>query len=99
VRWEQGRAVVEGMLTRGEVERVAASRAQADELLDASVKSSTVWALSPITSASMRCLREPVPDWPANRLIYTVGVAREDVAALDLEEAVDLWAEFRSKSR
>ncbi|MEW9533458.1 type II toxin-antitoxin system RelE/ParE family toxin [Microbispora sp. NPDC049125] len=44
-------------------------------------------------------MREPVPDWLANRLIYTVGMAREDVAALDLEEAVDLWAEFRSKSR
>jgi mRNA interferase RelE/StbE len=44
-------------------------------------------------------VREPVPDWLANRLIYTVGMAREDVAALDLEEAVDLWAEFRSKSR
>ncbi|GAA1270191.1 hypothetical protein Psi02_20460 [Planotetraspora silvatica] len=34
MRWEQGRAIVEGMLARGEVERVAASRAQADELLD-----------------------------------------------------------------
>ncbi|GLW99476.1 type II toxin-antitoxin system mRNA interferase toxin, RelE/StbE family [Microtetraspora sp. NBRC 16547] len=44
-------------------------------------------------------VREPVPDWLANRLIYTVGMAREDVAALDLEEAVDLWAEYRSKSR
>ncbi|GAA4589346.1 hypothetical protein GCM10023194_43340 [Planotetraspora phitsanulokensis] len=44
-------------------------------------------------------VREPVPDWLANRLIYTAGMAREAVAALDLEEAVDLWAEFRSKSR
>jgi mRNA interferase RelE/StbE len=44
-------------------------------------------------------VREPVPDWLADRLIYTVGMAREDVAALDLEEAVDIWAEFRSKSR
>lgn len=43
--------------------------------------------------------REPVPDWLANRLIYTVGMAREEVAALGLEEAVDLWAEFRSGSR
>jgi mRNA interferase RelE/StbE len=43
--------------------------------------------------------REPVPDWLANRLIYTVGMAREDVAALDLEEAVDLWTEFRSGPR
>ncbi|MCK2214681.1 hypothetical protein MF672_012880 [Actinomadura sp. ATCC 31491] len=41
--------------------------------------------------------REPVPDWLADRLIYTVGMAREDVAALDLEEAVDTWAEYRSK--
>jgi mRNA interferase RelE/StbE len=44
-------------------------------------------------------VRESVPDWLADRLIYTVGIARENVAALDLEEAVDLWAEFRSKSR
>jgi mRNA interferase RelE/StbE len=43
--------------------------------------------------------RGPVPDWLADRLIYTVGMAREDVAALDLEKAVDLWAEFRSGPR
>lgn len=43
--------------------------------------------------------REPVPDWLASRLIYTAGMAREDVAALDLEEAVDLWTEFRSGPR
>ncbi|MFI9835400.1 hypothetical protein ACIHFD_00095 [Nonomuraea sp. NPDC051941] len=34
MRWEQGRAAIEGMLTRGELEKVAASRSQADELLD-----------------------------------------------------------------
>ncbi|WP_405143659.1 type II toxin-antitoxin system mRNA interferase toxin, RelE/StbE family [Sphaerisporangium sp. NBC_01403] len=44
-------------------------------------------------------VREPVPDWLADRLIYTVGIAREDVAALDLEKAVDLWTEFRSGQR
>jgi mRNA interferase RelE/StbE len=43
--------------------------------------------------------REPVPDWLADRLIYTVGMSREDVAALDLQQAVDLWADFRSNSR
>jgi hypothetical protein len=32
--------------------------------------------------------REPVPDWLADRLIYTVGMPREDVAALDLQKAV-----------
>ncbi|MEU0518908.1 type II toxin-antitoxin system mRNA interferase toxin, RelE/StbE family [Streptosporangium sp. NPDC006007] len=44
-------------------------------------------------------VREPVPDWLADRLIYTVGMSREEVAALDLERAVDLWAEFCSAPR
>jgi mRNA interferase RelE/StbE len=43
--------------------------------------------------------REPVPDWLADRLIYTVGMSREDVAALDLQKAVDLWGAFCSKPR
>ncbi|NAS24074.1 type II toxin-antitoxin system RelE/ParE family toxin [Herbidospora sp. NEAU-GS84] len=41
--------------------------------------------------------REPVPRWLADRLIHTVGMSREAVAALDLEEAVDAWADFRSR--
>ena len=41
-------------------------------------------------------LAEPVPDWLAERLIHTVGMAREDVAALDLREAVDRWTEHIS---
>ncbi|NJC71481.1 type II toxin-antitoxin system mRNA interferase toxin, RelE/StbE family [Planosporangium thailandense] len=41
--------------------------------------------------------REPVPDWLADRLIFTVGMPREEVAALDLQQAVDLWAAFISK--
>ncbi|GGN98191.1 type II toxin-antitoxin system RelE family toxin [Microbispora bryophytorum] len=43
--------------------------------------------------------REPVPDWLADRLIFTVGMSREVVAALDLQQAVDLWADFRSSPR
>ncbi|MFD3688002.1 type II toxin-antitoxin system RelE/ParE family toxin [Nocardiopsis sp. NPDC058631] len=39
--------------------------------------------------------RDPVPDWLADRLIHTVGMPPEKVAALDLEQAVDLWADFR----
>ncbi|GGP37832.1 type II toxin-antitoxin system RelE family toxin [Saccharothrix coeruleofusca] len=39
---------------------------------------------------------EPVPDWLAQRLIHTAGIPREKVAALDLEQAVDLWAAFTS---
>jgi mRNA interferase RelE/StbE len=43
--------------------------------------------------------REPVPDWLAARLVHTVGMALQDVAALSLEEAVDRWGEFVSKPR
>lgn len=43
--------------------------------------------------------REPVPDWLAERLIFSVGMRREEVAALDLQEAVDLWTAFMSKPK
>lgn len=33
MRWQQGRVAIDGMISRGETERVPASRAQADELL------------------------------------------------------------------
>lgn len=42
--------------------------------------------------------REPVPDWLAERLIHTVGLSRLQVAAFDLQQAVDRWAEYRSSS-
>jgi mRNA interferase RelE/StbE len=40
--------------------------------------------------------REAVPDWLANRLIHTAGMNREDAAAMDLLEAVELWTTFTS---
>jgi mRNA interferase RelE/StbE len=43
--------------------------------------------------------REPVPDWLADRLIFSVGMAREEVAALSLQEAVDRWTDFMSRPR
>lgn len=43
--------------------------------------------------------REPVPDWLAARLIHTVGMAPQDVAALSLEDAVDRWGEYMSRPR
>lgn|SRR5215470_1723115 len=43
--------------------------------------------------------REPVPDWLTERLIYIVGMPRSEVAALDLQQAVDHWAAFISKPR
>jgi mRNA interferase RelE/StbE len=39
---------------------------------------------------------EPVPDWLAQRLIHTACVPPEKVAALNLEQAVDLWTAFIS---
>jgi mRNA interferase RelE/StbE len=41
---------------------------------------------------------EPVPDWLADRLVYTVGLRREEVAALDLRGAVDRWTAYVSGS-
>jgi mRNA interferase RelE/StbE len=41
--------------------------------------------------------REPVPAWLADRLVYTAGMAREAVAALDLQQAVDLWTAYASR--
>ncbi|GAB3871230.1 hypothetical protein GCM10029964_007170 [Kibdelosporangium lantanae] len=37
---------------------------------------------------------EPVPDWLADRLVHKAGVAAEKVAALNLQQAVDLWTQF-----
>ncbi|MDS1272487.1 hypothetical protein RIF23_19550 [Lipingzhangella sp. LS1_29] len=37
-----------------------------------------------------------VPQWLADRLVYTAGMPRLQVAALDLEQAVDRWTEFSS---
>ncbi|MEV0127383.1 type II toxin-antitoxin system mRNA interferase toxin, RelE/StbE family [Dactylosporangium sp. NPDC050688] len=41
--------------------------------------------------------REPVPAWLADRLVYTAGMSREAVAALDLQQAVDLWTTYASR--
>jgi mRNA interferase RelE/StbE len=41
---------------------------------------------------------QPVPDWLAERLIYTVGLSRELVAAMDLQQAVDAWGNYISKA-
>lgn len=42
---------------------------------------------------------EPVPDWLAQRLVRTAGIPPEKVAALDLEQAVDLWGAYTSGQR
>ncbi|MBC6446565.1 type II toxin-antitoxin system RelE family toxin [Actinokineospora xionganensis] len=42
---------------------------------------------------------EPVPDWLAERLMHSAGIAAERVAALDLEQAVRLWETFMTSPR
>ncbi|MGH3859519.1 type II toxin-antitoxin system RelE family toxin [Actinokineospora sp.] len=42
---------------------------------------------------------EPVPDWLAHRLVHSAGIPAERVAALDLEQAVDLWETFMTSPR
>lgn len=42
---------------------------------------------------------EPVPDWLAQRLVHMAGIPPERVAALDLEQAVDLWSAYTSGQR
>ena len=41
---------------------------------------------------------EPVPDWLVNRLVHTAGLARTDVEHMTLEEAVDAWTTWSTRS-
>lgn len=43
--------------------------------------------------------REPVPGWLADRLVHTAGLAREEVAAMDLQQAVDRWTEYMTHAQ
>ncbi|WP_425827556.1 type II toxin-antitoxin system RelE family toxin [Streptomyces fractus] len=52
-----------------------------------------------ISLRTREAARQPVPDWLADRLVHTAGIPREQVAALDLEAAVDLWAEYTARPR
>jgi len=44
-------------------------------------------------------VREPVPDWLAERLVHTAGFQRHVVAAMDAAEALDAWTEFCTRTR
>ncbi|WP_306367663.1 type II toxin-antitoxin system RelE/ParE family toxin [Nocardiopsis sp. CC223A] len=52
-----------------------------------------------VPPSDLRPAREPVPGWLADRLIHTAGVPPEEVAALGLEQAVDLWTAYRTRPR
>lgn len=55
--------------------------------------------LAPDTPAAQPSPREPVPQWLADRLIHTVGKTRVEVAALDLQQAVDIWTDYCARPR
>ena len=44
-------------------------------------------------------IRNPVPDWLAERLVHTAGFQRHVVAAMDAAEALDAWTEFCTRTR
>jgi mRNA interferase RelE/StbE len=44
-------------------------------------------------------VREPVPDWLAERLVHTAGFQLHVVAAMDAIEALDAWTEFCTRTR
>jgi len=41
--------------------------------------------------------RAPVPDWLAERLVQTAGVASHVVAAMDADQAFEVWTAFCSR--
>ena len=43
-------------------------------------------------------IRNPVPDWLAERLVHTAGFQRHVVAAMDAAEALDAWTEFCTRT-
>ena len=77
--------------------RVQAAAGQRPEILKLADVIERLGKLSGGVAAPVTPSREPVPDWLAKRLIHTVGMQPQDVAALSLEEAVDRWGEFMSK--
>ena len=79
--------------------RVRAASGQRPEVRKLADVIERLGRLSGGVTAPVAPAREPVPDWLAARLIHTVGMAPQDVAALSLEEAVDRWGEYVSKPR
>jgi mRNA interferase RelE/StbE len=42
---------------------------------------------------------DPVPDWLADRLVHIVGLARAEVAAMSLQQAVDRWGAYMAEPK
>ncbi|MFJ8914552.1 type II toxin-antitoxin system RelE/ParE family toxin [Amycolatopsis sp. NPDC102389] len=77
--------------------RVAASAEESSELRRLAEVIAKLGRLAGAVTVKAEPQGEPVPDWLANRLVHTAGVPPEKVAALDLEQAVDLWTAFTIK--
>lgn len=79
--------------------RVALAADERPELLQFAQVIERLGRLAPDIALPEESVAEPVPDWLAQRLVHTAGLAAEAVAALSLEEAVDYWADFTSRPR
>jgi mRNA-degrading endonuclease RelE of RelBE toxin-antitoxin system len=77
--------------------RVAAAADESPELQRLADVIARLGRLAGDVDVEVESQGEPVPDWLANRLIHTAGISPEKVAALDLEQAVDLWTAFTIK--
>jgi mRNA interferase RelE/StbE len=51
-----------------------------------------------VIQAARETPAEPVPDWLVNRLVHTAGLVRADVEHMTLEEAVDAWTAWSTRS-
>jgi mRNA interferase RelE/StbE len=76
--------------------RLRAAGHQRPELVQLAEVVDQLGRLAHGVAVSRTAPREPVPDWLAERLVHTVGMTREAVAALDLQQAVDRWATYVS---
>jgi mRNA interferase RelE/StbE len=80
-------------------EATARVRAAPGQRLEVRKLADVIERLGKLSGGITAPARDPVPDWLAARLIHTVGMAPQDVAALSLQEAVDRWGEHISKPR
>jgi mRNA interferase RelE/StbE len=94
--WAVG-ARADGAVYAEAVTRARAAAASRPEFVSLAEVVDRLGRLASGITMALPTRKEPVPDWLAERLVHTAGMAREDVAALDLQAAVDAWTAFMSR--
>lgn len=90
-----------GLRSDGEVYAEAAARVAQAERPEIASLAEVVERLGRLAGVEVRAeaVREPVPDWLAERLERTAGLEPHVVAAMDASEALDAWTELCSRPR